>query len=262
MSWHLGPIVTFDVESSGVNVDTDRIVTACVALVDGTGKRQPDVFDCLIDPGIEIPKGASDVHGWTNYRIQADPRAQEPKDGIPLIAEVLARLLAEEPAAPLVAFNAPFDLTILDRECRRNEVPTLSERLGVIPHDPIIRTRPDGRPLYVVDPFVLDKRVDRFRKGSRKLEAVCDHYGVRLDGAHDAAEDALAAARVAWMIAHRNPEIARMPLPELHRQQVGWKAEQAESFRDYLRRQGKQDGDVSGDWPFIPAASQMQIGAA
>lgn len=247
--WHLQKMVSFDVESTGVSVEKDRIVTACVALVDGTGKRKPDTFDCLIDPGIDIPKGASDVHGWTSERIKADPRAQQPKDGIGLIAEVLARLLLEEPAAPLVAYNAPYDITILDRECRRNEVPTLHERLG-------------NRPLYVVDPFVIDKQVDRFRKGKRTLTATCEHYRVPLDGAHDATADALAACRVAWMLAHRYPDVGRAALPELHRQQVGWKAEQAGSFADYLRRQGKHTDDVSGEWPMVLPPAQPEIGAA
>lgn len=259
MTWHKGPLLALDVESSGVSVENDRIVTACVALVDGNGKKAPDVFDCLIDPGIEIPKGASDVHGWTSERIKADPRAMQPRDGIDLIAEVLARLLLEEPAAPLVAFNAPFDLSILDRECRRNEVPTLGRRLGVVAHDPIIRERLDGRPLYVVDPFVLDKAVDRWRKGKRTLTATCEHYGVRLDGAHDASEDALAACRVAWMIAHKNPRLAQMPLPELHAMQVKAKREQDASFAEYKRRKGESTEGLDGHWPMSPYAGQQAI---
>jgi DNA polymerase-3 subunit epsilon len=44
--------------------------------------------------------------------------------------------------------------------------------------------------LLVVDPLVIDKWLDRYRKGSRKLEAICAHYGAVLDEAHDADFDA------------------------------------------------------------------------
>jgi DNA polymerase-3 subunit epsilon len=106
--------------------------------------------------------------------------------------------------------------------------------------------------VHVVDPLVLDKHLDRYRKGKRTLEATCEHYGVKLDGAHDASFDAIAAARVAWMIAHRNPSVARMPLEQLHQMQVKAKADQAAGFADYLRRQGKSADDVDGSWPLRP----------
>lgn len=259
MNWHLGPMIGFDTETSGVNVETDRIVTACIALLDGSGRPdapKPETIQAVIDPGIDIPTAASDVHGWTTERLAAEPTAMTPTEGIEFVASMLATALLDQPEAPLVAFNAPFDLTILDRECRRYELPTLGERLGVIPHDPIIRARKDGRPLYVVDPMVLDKHVDRYRRGSRKLTAVCEHYGVPFDGAHDAGQDALAAARAAWMIAHRHPPIARMSLAALHSLQVKAKREQAESFRSYLRKQNKSYADVSGEWPMVPAQAQ------
>lgn len=100
----------------------------------------------------------------------------------------------------------------------------------------------------VIDPLVLDKFVDPFRRGSRKLEAVCPHYGVRLDQAHDAAADAIGAARVAWRIARKYPAIASKPLAELHELQVKAKAEQAASFQEHLRRKGS-DEVIDGSWP-------------
>jgi DNA polymerase III epsilon subunit-like protein len=139
--------------------------------------------------------------------------------------------------------NARYDLTVLDRECRRHGVETLLDRYV----DDVIWP--------VIDPFVIDKAVDRYRKGSRTLAALCDHYRVSLDGAHDSAADAIAAARVAWRLGATRPELAAMDVEALHHKQIEWARQQAESLADYFRRTpGKEmwaDG-VRTEWPLIP----------
>ena len=93
------------------------------------------------------------------------------------------------------------------------------------------------------------------RTGGRKLEDLCRHYEVRLDGAHSADADAIAACRVAWRIASAKTAIGQTRLPDLHELQVEWARKQAKGLADYFRRTpGKEhqaDG-VRGDWPFIP----------
>src|SRR5262249_12478895 len=77
--------------------------------------------------------------------------------------------------------------------------------------------------------------------GKRTLTAVCAHYNVPLDEAHAANADALAAARVAWRLAQAYPELRDVDLATLHRQQIDWAAEQAASFEDWLRRNGRDE---------------------
>lgn len=55
------------------------------------------------------------------------------------------------------------------------------------------------------------------------------------------------------MIANRNPKLAALGPVELHEAQVKAAAEQAHSFADYLRKQGKPADDVCPEWPLIPA---------
>ncbi|MPY72574.1 MAG: 3'-5' exonuclease, partial [Alphaproteobacteria bacterium] len=137
---------------------------------------------------------------------------------------------------PVIAYNACFDLTVLDREMRRHGFAPLT-------------------PGAVVDPLVIDRQVDRYRRGKRTLEAACARYDARLDGAHDAGADAIAAARVAWRLAKRYPDIAGMTLDELHRAQVEWKREQSDSLREYWREIGDpRAGEVDGSWPVVPYA--------
>ena len=229
--WHLGVLCAFDVESTGPDPETARIVTACVVRVDGSGAMPPEVQAWLVDPGIEIPAEAAAIHGITTEHARAHGQAPHIA-----LAEIAAAVSTPARAGvPVIAFNAPYDLTVLDRDTRRHALEPFGD------HFPLGAA--------VIDPYVLDKKVDPYRKGSRKLIDVCAHYGVRIDGAHDAAADAIAAARVAWRIAQRYPALAAMPLGELHDLQVKAKAEQAASFQDYLRRQGKTDV-IDGSWPF------------
>jgi len=223
-AWHKGPMLVFDTETTGVDVNADRIVTATVAsIIPG---KPVAAITWLINPLIPIPKTASDVHGITDSQAQAE--GVFPAKAIAQIADSLGR--AGGDGVPVVAFNASFDFTILDRECRRHNIPFPTP--------------------FVIDPFVIDKVMDKWRKGSRTLTATCQHYKVALNGAHDATEDALAAGRVAWRMAERWPRELQIPLSELHEKQVQWRFEWAVEFQEYLRtKKGETDAVVNGEWP-------------
>jgi DNA polymerase III subunit epsilon len=96
---------------------------------------------------------------------------------------------------------------------------------------------------------VLDKQVDRYRKGKRTLTAAAEVYGVGLTDAHDAGADAIAAGRVAQAIARRYPDELAFEAQELHDAQVGWCAEQAERFQAYMREKRDPGFTSSGGWP-------------
>ena len=59
MSWIHGPRATFDLETTGVDVETARIVTASLLLLnpDGSVRR---AGEWLADPGVEIPEAAAE----------------------------------------------------------------------------------------------------------------------------------------------------------------------------------------------------------
>lgn len=236
MSWHLGRLAGFDTESTGVDVENDRIVTACIAEVGGNLPPVPANWLSDVD-GMEIPKAASDIHKVTTEKARADGRpARE-------VVEQLVAALSQVVLAgtPLVIMNAPFDLTLLDREARRHGVQPLTDIVG--------------DELRVVDPRVLDKHVDTYRPGKRTLTDLCRHYGVKLDGAHSADADAIAACRVAWRLGSTVPRLAEMDLPELHKAQVEWAAEQAASFQAHLRKKDP-DAVIDGTWPLRPVGGE------
>jgi DNA polymerase III subunit epsilon len=235
MSWHVKRLAAFDVETTGVDTERDRIVTAAVSFVGGGEPSEHRSW--LVNPGVEIPAGATAVHGITTEQARAEGRIA--KEAIEEITAALAGKLCG--GVPIIAFNARFDLTILDREAQRYGLRRLIDRVGG-----------EDR-MLVVDPYVLDKHFDRFRRGKRTLTAVCEHYRVRLDQAHEANADALAAARVAFRLGASVAELGDADLEDLHRQQVSWAAEQAESLEDYFRQQGR-DEPIERVWPVVPSS--------
>jgi DNA polymerase III subunit epsilon len=232
MSWHTQPVIGYDCESTGLNIEADRIVTAAIITYHPTEGYSPRTW--LANPGIEIPEAAEKVHGISTAKARAEGRPAAEVVGE--IASHLADVMSA--GVPVVAMNGRFDLTILDRECRRHGLPTLEARLG----------RPVGP---VIDPLVLDKAADKYRKGSRKLEALAAHYGVELTDAHTADADALAAVQVALVIAEKYPAL-QVDAHQLHGWQIKWAAEQARSFRAHRAGQGLPVDDIREEWPLVP----------
>lgn len=235
MSWHTQPLLSYDCESTGIDVETARIVTA--AIVDyGTPMDATHTWLSDVD-GVEIPAEATAVHGVTTEHAQANGRpARE------VVDEITRRLAnAQEMGVPLVIMNAPYDLSVLDRECRRHGLATLDERIG--------------RPVCpVIDPLVIDRAADRYRKGRRTLEALCGHYGIELGEAHAAHADAAAAVRVAVALAEKFPELQVDP-GKLHGWQVTWHGRWAANFQEYLRRMNP-DAKVNAAWPMVPCPAE------
>lgn len=218
----------FDLETTGVDVTTDRIVTAHVGLLDAGGSviRARDWF---ADPGVAIPEGATAIHGITTERARADGRPAA--EVVAEVGEALRALL--DAGIPIVAYNAPYDFSLLKYESLRHGI------------DPIIDPSP------VIDPLVVDKAYDRWRRGKRTLSVVAAHYAVRLDGAHEASADAVAAGRVAQALAERFAAWLPPTVSELHTRQIGWARAQAASLTDYFIQIGRLDPEerLDGSWP-------------
>ncbi len=216
----------FDLETTGIDVTTSRIVSAHVGVIgpDGAVLEQTD---WLADPGIDIPEQASAVHGITTAQARAEgrPAAEVVAEIIAALADLFSRGIA------VTIYNASYDLSLLAHEARRYGIPPLDS------------------PAPVIDPLVLDKAVDRYRKGKRTLEAASLHYGVTLLDAHSAGADAVAAGRVAQALAARYPAELALDPAELHARQVDWAADQAASFQDYMRRTHNPNFTDSGLWP-------------
>ena len=222
-------LAVFDLETTGIDVESSRIVSAHVGVIDASGVVI-EKTDWLADPGIEIPEQASAVHGITTERARAEGRPSIEVVGeiIASLNDVFARGLA------LTIYNAPYDLTLLNREARRHGLAPLAS------------------PGPIIDPLVLDRVVDKYRKGKRTLEAATEFYGIALTDAHDAGADAVAAGRLAQVLANRYGAQLAIEVADLHNLQIGWCADNAADFQSYMRRTRDENFVALGSWPEHP----------
>ena len=157
------PIAFFDLETTGVNLSADRIVELAIVklMPDGTRltKRK------LVNPGMPIPQGASDIHGITNEMVKDAPSFKE-------VANEIKQFLDN---CDLGGYNSNrFDIPLLMEEFLRTDIDVdLSDRRMVdVQHI-----------FYMMQPRTL----------SAAYEFFC---GKTLENAHSAEVDILATIEV------------------------------------------------------------------
>jgi DNA polymerase-3 subunit epsilon len=279
-AWSEGPFVGYDLESTGVDPREARIVTAAVVYAEIGA--QPRTISWLLDPGVDVPTDAAEVHGWTREEILArvgkpghairrttgglggDREMTMAVDGaLGEIAGHLASAMARE--NPVVIANAAYDTTLTETELTRHGIDTLT-------------SRPTGI-RGVVDPMVINRQWDPYRKVKRdggcrggkyhcggcgapdsKLGSLCQHYGITLDRAHSAGADAFAAVRLAVRLGDLWGEINRWKLGALHEHQITWRAAQMASLEEYHRKHGQLDGDYDRGWPLHSSLQPVAVG--
>jgi DNA polymerase-3 subunit epsilon len=105
------PLAFIDLETTGVNLGTDRIVEIAIVKVLTDGNRS--VKRKLINPGISIPKASSDVHGITDEMVKEAPFFKQ-------VAQELKQFLD---GCDLAGYNSNrFDIPLLVEEFLRAEI--------------------------------------------------------------------------------------------------------------------------------------------
>lgn len=105
------PLAFFDLETTGVNVGSDRIVEISVLKLYADGSKE--IKTARVNPGISIPAGASAVHGIYDKDIKDAPSF---KDLAPSFAQFLE-------GCDLAGYNSnKFDIPLLAEEFLRAEV--------------------------------------------------------------------------------------------------------------------------------------------
>lgn len=216
-------MVGLDLESTGVDVETDRAVTASVVHI--VPDRDPDVRSFLIDPGIEIPESATAIHGITTEHAREHGRRAA--EVWPEISDLINQWWTAE--HPLVIYNVSFDATMSDRELIRHGLE------GIEFGDRV-----------AIDPLVISRTMNRYAKGGHKLETVCGRYGVTLDNAHNSDADTLATLRLAFRMAVSHPgSVGTVPLRDLAGLQAEWHAAWCRRTAQFL---GDEAGKMERAW--------------
>ena len=156
-----------DLETTGFNPAKDRIVQMAAVVMDGRG-RVVDTFDTVVKPESpdQYEHGAEHVHGISREMVQ---------NGMPL-RQALQKIWSITEGKVFTAHNARFDVSFLEAE---------SERVGM------------GRQVdRYLDTLALARSADKEKQRKHSLEALCQHYGVERERAHEAMSDAKATAQI------------------------------------------------------------------
>ncbi|MBT1165402.1 exonuclease domain-containing protein [Bifidobacterium simiarum] len=223
-------LLGFDTETTGIRPGRDAICSATLVLRDPKIGYAGDVTaEWLVNPHRPIPPAASRVNGFTDEYLQE--HGEEPAEAIDHIADVIAT--AQNANIPLLAYNAPFDVHMVEGDLKRWDLKPLAERLT-------------GGELLVVDPLVLDRAVSH-RKGHRTLTDTTFYYGVEPHGDfHDATADTVAALDLVAPIARLHPQVGALRLDELMDWQRGSHDRWTESFNRHRIDRGR--APVSNRW--------------
>jgi DNA polymerase-3 subunit epsilon len=236
-SWLSGPLVGFDLETTGLDRERDEPVSYAFVTFDAGRKVSLDAGYLL--PERAISAGATAVHGLTVGRLR-ELGARGLLEGAAHIVRRLAALSAE--GIPVVGCNLAFDLTIVDRMCSRL--------------DPASSLQASGWNGPALDVLVLDRALDEDYESrpSRRLDALCEHYGVATP-THAASSDAEASVYVLLRQADRYAELAGERLETLHDRQVSWHATQSADYAARHPSEGQLSLFAEDDaWPFLQRA--------
>jgi DNA polymerase-3 subunit epsilon len=150
------PIVFFDLETTGINIASDRIVEIAILKVFPNGNKESKTW--LVNPERDIPKESSDIHGISNERVALEPTFKE-------LAATVNEMIE---GCDLAGFNSNrFDIPLLAEELMRAEID-----------------------FDMKDRQAIDVQVIFHKKEQRTLGAGYQFYcGKELEGAHGAEAD-------------------------------------------------------------------------
>lgn len=156
------PLATIDIESTGTNVHTDKIIEIAVVKITPDGKRETKVW--RVNPGMPIPPEASAVH-----RIYDEDIADAPR-----FKDIISELLSYLKDCDLCGYNLiRYDIPMLVEEFRREEIEFLTDDLRVVDVQRIFHRR-EPRDLTAAVRFYCDKELKDAHGARADAEATVD----------------------------------------------------------------------------------------
>jgi DNA polymerase-3 subunit epsilon len=168
------PLIFFDLETTGTNISTDKIVQIAIVKtnVDGTTEEKTR----LVNPGIPIPKEATDVHGITDEMVKDQPT----------FGQIAKALKSTFEGCDIAGYNSDnFDVPLIIQEFQRVQIQF-----------------PDWD-LDFIDVLKIERIINSHKLG----ETFKRYTGEVLEGAHDALADTRATKTV---LAHQLVELKKI----------------------------------------------------
>ncbi len=154
--------VVLDFETTGLDANLNRIIE--IGAVKAKNGVVTDKFTTLIDPEQHIPSYISTKVHITNIMVTGKPK----------IEEVLPKFMAFTEGLPIVAHNAPFDMSFLLASARRAGIEVNNS---------------------VIDTLILSRRYNK-ECDRHNLGYLTGFFGIELKNAHRAYFDAAATQQL------------------------------------------------------------------
>lgn len=197
-----GELVALDLETTGLDVEHDSIIE--IGAVRIRSGEIVDEFGMLVNPGFVIPAETTHITGIH----------QDDLRNAPLLTAVLPQISAFVGSAPVVAHNVAFDISFM-------------RRFGVLKQNFPIDT-------YELASLLLP-RVPRYSLGS-----LAEYFGIDLENAHRALDDARATAILYWKLWKKALALPRAVLEEINRAMHPFQWEAGEIFRAALQEKTQE----------------------
>lgn len=159
------PVTVLDVETTGLDPALERIVAIGAARMHGAAIYRSAMIDCLVNPGVPIPRGATAIHGIADATITDAP-------GFAARLPALVALIGD---SIVIGHNIGFDLAIVAAEAARAGAPWRAPR--------------------TIDTCQVAAALDP-HESALDLEDVAARHGIAVLGRHTALGDALVTAEL------------------------------------------------------------------
>ena len=204
-TWYELPMAVVDIETTGLDVCTARIVEICI--LTRSGGTVADRWTQLVNPGCHVPMAAAAMHGINNAAVEDKPGLGE------LGQEICQRL---EGRVMLAFYGLRFVRPILEAELNRVDV-TLTT-------------------LPVLDPMVwAHARLPADHGAPQGLGVLCQSMGIKVPPDHGVLQDSEALLQ----LAHRLAPLVPDQLGELLDAQARWASDLDQWMDDRRREHGQ-----------------------
>lgn len=225
--WPKKTFIVFDTETTGLDFQNDHIIQLAISVFhdrmniwnfnwySNTPRRShPDAFKT---------HQISDEWRW-EYGVS-------PQEIVNHVTPLFARM--RERGLPILAFNAPFDFSMLRAEYARQSRNFSTDNL------------------FVIDPIVIDrhyqKNIPVFQAPWMRLSYMAARYGISPPN-HNAEQDAICTGKVAMAQSLSYPYIRKNSPKQLHQTQQVWFAEWVDKVKAFSNK--KNFSFSTPSWPF------------
>ena len=154
---NLNEFISIDVETTGLDVSNEKIIE--IAAIKFKNGKIEDTFSELINPRKKIPHFIENLTGISNSDVTDKPHFEE----------ISANFIRFMDKYPIVGHNVSFDIDFINKEL--NGFFNLYENS------------------FICDTYHLSK-IFLYDMQSFKLQSLCNHFGINVNKAHRAKDDA------------------------------------------------------------------------